>query len=181
MKNKSFNKSKKSQTDVIITVLLILVGLVGVSFVAVFGFNFIKENLTPVQNADIYLDSSSMIPFYYNVTSEVYVVVGRGTDDANLSGVVLIVSNKGNSKSFKYNIAPSTNERKLYSVGPFNSKPDFIAVAAIVISGEKEKILAASEKFEIIESNQFFSNIDTNSGFVGNIDLPPEPKNVTSQ
>ena len=165
-------KCKHSQADIIITVLLILVSIAAVVLIGGFAMDYIS-NLGTLETANVFIDSSSMAPFYYSDTGRVYVVIGRGSDNVNLSGVKITISSKESAKTYFYRTAPQISEWKLYAPGQFSTKPDTVQVAAVVSSKGKDKTLEISEGTNIIESNQFFSGIETDAFLVGFEDLPP--------
>lgn len=89
----NLKKSKRSQAEIIITVLLILIGIAAVGFVGVFLTNMIRNNL---QQTDCFKTTGQLninLGYtFFNATSKVvYVSIERGSADFNLSGLIITV------------------------------------------------------------------------------------------
>jgi flagellin-like protein len=126
MKTKKFNsradfenskgmllKSTRSQSEVITTVLLVLIGIVAVGLLSAFVINFVRNNL---QSSDclglqgqVTINTDDALT-YFNLTSNVsYIVIERTQKNFNLSGVNVILENDGGAKSYKIRAGTSTN------------------------------------------------------------------------
>jgi hypothetical protein len=100
---KSSIRIKKSQAEVITTVLLILISIAAVILVSNFVINLIKNNLkgtdclNMMDQAEIQMDKT-----YYNATSKIfYLKLERGTKETNITGFTVVLSNDFTSKKFE--------------------------------------------------------------------------------
>jgi len=106
-------KSTRSQSEVITTVLLVLIGIVAVGLLSAFVINFVRTNL---QSSDclglqgqVTINTDDAVTFF-NLTSNVsQLVVERTQKDFNLSGLNVILENDGGAKSYKIRAGNSKN------------------------------------------------------------------------
>ena len=96
----NLKKSKRSQADIIITVLLILIGIAAVGFVGLFITNMIKDNLvkTDCFKTTGQLNLNLGYTFFNSSSKVVYVSVERGSADFNLSGLIITVGTAQSAK-----------------------------------------------------------------------------------
>jgi hypothetical protein len=100
---------KKSQADVLVTILLILIGITAVSIISVFVINLVKDNLDR-SNIDC-LDVKEQISFdsdncYLKIeggSSWLYFSISRDSKEFNLSGFNIVYGNDYSTKSLKVN------------------------------------------------------------------------------
>lgn len=169
-----FLKHKASQEQVIVTVLLILLGIAAVAIVSMVVINFVKDQLkftdcfSTAGELNIDLDAGYT---YFNKTvpsdKRVFVSVTRGTsDEFNLTGLLIIVSNGAESFSVKlseglvgndthrmYNNVvggvislPGIGERKTYNLKVADLFPDPTTVELYPIIDEGEQCGLADKK-----------------------------------
>jgi len=108
-----FLKSTRSQSEVITTVLLVLIGIVAVGLLSAFVINFVRNNL---QSSDclglqgqVTINTEDAVT-YFNLTSNIsYIVIERTQKSFNLSGVNVILENDGGAKSYKIRPGTSVN------------------------------------------------------------------------
>jgi flagellin-like protein len=99
-------KSKRSQSEVITTVLLVLIGIVAVGLLSAWVVNFVNGSLknSACRNlalTDVTINTEEAITFF-NLTSNVsFVVIERSQNDFNLSGVNVIIGNDIKSPMYK--------------------------------------------------------------------------------
>ena len=167
-------KTRKSQAQIIVTVLLILIVIVAVGFVGIFVNKLIRENLEYNVPAEIFIGSEIPVS-WNNQTNSVYWTVQRGVDEANLSAVKFIVDFSGKSKSFVNGVAPKVGERYFYSI-PLSSNdvPISIEIAPIIQIGKREKILEVTSESKIVISEDYYTNLVTDIGWRG-IEVPLDP------
>ncbi len=88
-------KNKKSQSEVITTVLLILVGIAAVAVVSTFVINMVRNNLQGTECFDavgqLEINVDGGYTFYNYSSKLLYVNVVRAEKDFNLTGLVFIV------------------------------------------------------------------------------------------
>jgi len=106
-------KSTRSQSEVITTVLLVLIGIVAVGLLSAFVINFVRNNL---QSSDclglqgqVTIGTDDAMTFFNLSSSRSRVVIERTQKDFNLSGVNVILENDGGAKSYKIR-AVNSNE-----------------------------------------------------------------------
>jgi len=96
---KSLNKnikSRKSQSEVITTVLLILIGIAAVGILSAFIINMVRTNLKGTEcfsgmgQLEINLDSGWTYYYTSGVNKYVYINIERGTKDFNLTGIDIV-------------------------------------------------------------------------------------------
>ena len=126
-------KQKRAQTEVITTVLLILVGIAAVVILSAFVVNLVKDNLKGtdcfqvVGQMTVKTDSS-----YFNSTSNaIVVVIERGSKDFNLTGISLVVGNSDQTK--KIRIVAGNNIQNYILNSSFNP---FVGNVTLPQSGE---------------------------------------------
>jgi len=170
-------KNRKSQGSLLVTVLLVVIGIAAVVIIGGFVMNFMKENLQTPQNVDISIDREYP-PSYSASNQRVIFTVQRGSDDANLTGIKIIIVSNGASASSENYIVPGVYERNTYVSDVFPNKPDYIEIAPIIQVGNENKVLAVADKCDITEffRSVTMSELNTISGSSG-FDLPPEPGN----
>ena len=98
-------KSTRSQSEVITTVLLVLIGIVAVGLLSAFVINFVRNNLKASDclglQGEVTINTEEAITFF-NLTSGISsVVVERSQKDFNLSGVNVILENDHFAKTYK--------------------------------------------------------------------------------
>lgn len=92
--------SKKTQTEIITTVLLILIGIAAVALVSAFIINLVKNNLKGTECFDAAGQLTIKQDYsYFNTTSKIlYLVVERGNKDFNLTGIAVVYGNEVESQ-----------------------------------------------------------------------------------
>lgn len=114
---------KKAQTEIITTVLLILIGIAAVALVSTFVIKLVKDNLKGTDcfeatgQLTIKQDNS-----YFNKTSKLlYLVVERGNKEFNLTGVALVYGDEAESKKIALMSGESDNNVLNSSLGKLDS------------------------------------------------------------
>jgi hypothetical protein len=156
-------KSKKSQSSIIITILLILICLTGISILAAWIIPMIKDNLAEAgANAKIYLNEEGTF-YNENIFSDAecmyegcipspltYVKVGRNQDESDLVGIKFIF--KKGDKTFIYlnKKIPNNLEFKTYAFQLIGeNKTDSVSIAPIVLVNGKEKTLSIADTLQL--------------------------------
>lgn len=110
-------KQKRSQANIIVTILLVLIALTLIAVVSTFVIKIVKEN---VANADI----ASRAPDISIEKAEVYEVSGmkmlqlslqRGSDNENVTGINILVSDGAKVETKRENISFGTGEYRVIS------------------------------------------------------------------
>jgi hypothetical protein len=168
IEKQNVKKSKRTQSSIIITVLLILVAIAGVLIMANWIIPMIKDNLASANlRVEISIDRDGT--FYndgsntdcggvYNCVKDprTYVKVTRAAGDTTQLSAIKFIFRKGDS-IFVYtnHNVPAPVETKTYSFALFDAnKTDSVELIPIVItSGGKTKSLDAVDKVDIKTDN----------------------------
>jgi len=192
----NYMKNKKGVSDVVNSVLLVILTILIIGVVGIFVFTFLSDN--SISLSDMNLNIQKVEAFHNNqlVKSQVYtagsegsimeyretmyVSVDRGSDLANLSGLKFVFSIDGNSYACLRKSVPNVLESHIYSFKSsiFNKKPDKIEVIPLAIINGKERIAKTGYTAEISETERTFSEkINECGGFCceANPNLPPYP------
>ncbi|MBM3247708.1 hypothetical protein FJZ17_04190 [Candidatus Pacearchaeota archaeon] len=170
MKKHKENKkrSKKSQSNIIVTVLLVLVGLVAVGILASWIIGFARTN-TEITNARIELNLDASNSFNglacigpcaaggEDKTS--FVRVTRGSGNVELTGISFVFSFNGETKvSETRQRLPGELEYKTYykSYNSDEAYPDSVEIAPIIEINGKEKVLPVVSKVKLITKTGYF-------------------------
>lgn len=102
----NLKNSKKSQSEIITTVLLILISIAAVVLVSSFILNMVRDNLKGTEcfqtTGQIELKMEDGFTFFNNSGDKMlYLSIGRGIKDFNLSGIIVVYSNDRNSETKK--------------------------------------------------------------------------------
>ncbi len=148
-------KNKKGISSIVVTILLVLVSIIAVTFVSVFIYKFVSEN-TQASSADleIYIDDAKGMPCYNTQTRELGFNIKRGAGNANLTGIKLIAFYQGKPSISLVNTA-SLNELESgdYSFLGLETMPQEIRIAPIVQIGNVEKTLDISDTSVVVASS----------------------------
>ncbi len=188
---KYYMNSKKGLSDVVNSVLMVMLTLVVVGLITVFVFNFINSNTISLSDVDL---SLKKVEAYYNnapITSMVinaqeftettYVSVERGSDKTNLTGLKFVFSVDGNSYECIRRNVPNTLETTVYAFKSsiFNAIPKKVEVVPIVNLGKGERIARSGfPAFSVSETGkEFGERFNECGGFCcgANPDLPGNP------
>jgi flagellin-like protein len=97
--------SKKGQSEIITTVLLILISIAAVVLVSSFILNMVRDNLKGTEcfqtTGQLELKMEDGFTFFNNTDKMLYLSIGRGIKDFNLSGIIVVYSNDRNSETKK--------------------------------------------------------------------------------
>jgi flagellin-like protein len=145
-------KTKKGVEPVIATVLLLLIVIVaaGVIFGIVLPLiqtKLVGGNLSSCFTVRLTVDTKEGFTCYDQANNKVNVMVSRGADETDVSGVQIIVASDGGlTQSFEINqTIPNKNEKQTYSVDltiAGNAKE--VGVAPIVRIGTIKQLCAIS-------------------------------------
>jgi len=137
-----FNE-KRAISEIVATVLIILITVAAIGIIWGAVMPMIKENMQSGQaclKAKLGIDTTSGYTCYNASSNTVFVVVTRGSETYNLTGIELIVSGGGNSTRKDFNASlPSENEARKYNITTTYSI-DKAAVAPIIRIGATTKI-----------------------------------------
>ena len=143
---------KRSQTNIIVTILLILIAIGAVALVGSFVYKFMREN-AKFDNAkvDLSIDVSKGKPCYNPSLSLLMLSVKRGTDTSNLTGIRFIATVNGKTEITLMTNKINGFESLQYAI-PVSAKPDSIEIAPLISIDGKEKLLAVIDKSDLINS-----------------------------
>jgi len=106
-------KSKRSQSEVITTVLLVLIGIVAVGLLSAFVINFVRNNLKSSDclglQGEVTINTDEAITFFNLTSNNSYVVIERSQKDFNLSGINVVLESDKSSKMYKIREGASDN------------------------------------------------------------------------
>ncbi len=101
----NLKNSKKGQSEIITTVLLILISIAAVVLVSSFILNMVRDNLKGTEcfqtTGQLELKMEDGFTFFNNTDKLLYLSIGRGIKDFNLSGIIVVYSNDRNSENKK--------------------------------------------------------------------------------
>lgn len=183
--------NKRGLSDIVNTVLMVVLAIVVIGLLTFFIFNFFNSNTLSLSSIDMTLKK---VEAYYNndpVASQIinanefmettYVSVERGSDNVNLKGFKFVFSIGGNSYECIRRNVPKPLEATVYAFKSsiFSVKPDRVEVIPIVDLGKGEKI-AKSGFFASdisITGKEFGERYEECGGFCcgANPDLPNNP------
>jgi len=99
-------KSKRSQTQIITTVLLILIAIGAVAVVSTFIFSLVNDNLTgagcfkTANQFSILVEGEGGVTCYNAANGELYVTIERGYGDFNLTDIAISAESLTESSKF---------------------------------------------------------------------------------
>lgn len=124
MENKKFKTSKKSQSELITTVLLILISIAAVVLVSSFVMNMVRDNLGSTDcfktTGQININVEDGFT-YWQATKNVTVInIERGAKDFNLTGFLVSLGNEQSSKTYTIKAGEINAQIKMYSSSTAN-------------------------------------------------------------
>lgn len=183
--------NKKGLSDVVNTVLMVMLTLVVVGLITVFVFNFINSNTISLSEIDLNLGK---VEAYYNnapVTSMVinaqeytettFVSVERSSDKTNLTGFKFVFTIDGNSYECTRRNVPNNLETTVYAFKSsiFNKMPESVEVVPLVDLGKGERIARSGFAASSVSptGKEFTERFNECGGFCcgANPDLPGNP------
>jgi archaellin len=100
-----FLKTKKSQAELITTVLLILISIAAVVLVSTFIINMVRSNLVGTDcfktAGQIKINLEEGYTYYKTADQAVYISISRGEEDINLTGLLISIGDGQSSSSYK--------------------------------------------------------------------------------
>ena len=178
-KRKKFRINKKSQAEVITTVLIILLILVAVAIVSVFVMKFVRENSSfDDSNLDLFINNDKTF-YYAGVPGTVYVAVQRGSGQltaTNLSSIKIKVVSNGVARICVRKNVPDVLETRVYRVNGFATQPDTVEVIPFLSNGVREKAVNSLGIINLISKSSPLDILDDEfGGSCGDEDVfPPE-------
>jgi len=198
MKNKN-KTSKKSQSGIIVTVLLILVGIAAVVVLAAWIIPMVRDNLqTSGLRFDVFIDRDGTFydsdGSFANMTgcsgcgsnqSATYVKITRGamseaeSDTASLYALKFIFQIGGRSITYINTHVPGELESRTYYFSLYGeNKPDSVKIAPVVFVSGGQKTLEVADETQIKTADMYIG-IDKiercSTPLIGSGDLPPVP------
>lgn len=166
--------NKKAVSDIITTVLIIMITIAAIGIVALFVFPIIQKSLV-FSDMDVSLNIDEAV--YDSSDQKVYLSVVRSAEEYELSGIQVVVYYQGNSDTFIIRSSenlPEKNEERSYALQKeYSSRPDSIAVAPYVTKGQLEKLFSLSGKKQISAASW-----SSGASEIGTF-LPVEPKELS--
>jgi flagellin-like protein len=106
------SKTKKSQSEVVTSVLLVLIAIAAVTILSAFVINMVKNNLKGTDCFDsmgqITINVDGGWTFFNSTSKNLYVNVERGSKSFNLTKLAIIFGTDGEQKSIT--ISPGSNK-----------------------------------------------------------------------
>jgi hypothetical protein len=191
-------KIKKTQTSIIVTVLLVLISITAVVVFSVWILPLIRDSMAASKiNVDISIDRSGT--FYNEVTNldcgglgpldcidqpRTYVKINRGSSESNALYAIKFIFHKGTDTFIYTNKrVPDIIESRTYSFMLSGvNKPDYVEIVPVVMINQKEKTLDIVDKANIgtdsiIVPKYKLEECSIPVSFASN-NLPPEPGDV---
>lgn len=128
-------KTKKAQSEIVTTVILILVALAAVALVSTFVINMVRNNL---KGTDCFETAGQLkikpdFSFFNETSKNVTVVVERGNNDFNLTGISIVYGTERQTKKVQlFSGLPSTGESRIFNVNTVDSS--FTEITTIAVS-----------------------------------------------
>jgi hypothetical protein len=187
MREVEFIKNKSGISEVIATVLLVMLSIITVFIIGTLLFNLVQDNLY-FGNLDlsVHIDPDLPTPCYNSTEGKLVVAVSRyGDNTLNVSGIrVIAYMPDGNSISVVSKVPLENLQVLPYYLLGLSTKPLSASVAPIVSVKGKEKELDVSDREPVVEGDCSFSK-ETLSGMkLTNVGLPtnvPSPPNVSQE
>ena len=106
-----FQKTKKSQAELITTVLLILIAIAAVVLVSAFVINMVKSNLVGTDcfktAGQIEINVEDGYTYYDSTNKAVFISVARGEADINITGLIVSIGTGQTSVSYTLKVNSS--------------------------------------------------------------------------
>jgi hypothetical protein len=167
-------KTKKAISDIVSTVLIIMLAVVAVGIIGIFLIPLIRDSLA-FSGAEV--DLIIMEAVYDESQNSVFLAVSRGSDDYNLSKILFILSGSGkNSESFEVKdnlIAPGII--KTYRLQGIESSLDIASVTPFISIRGREKKLGISSEVQIESRTWASQGTNVGSSIPESPKLPPFP------
>ena len=140
-------KPKKAISDIVSTVLIIMVAVAAVGIIGVIVVPMVRNSLT---FSDVEVELTITEAVYDEAQNAVFLVVSRGSDDYNLSGISVIISGE-NSIEFQIEGALiDINSARTYKFKGVSFPARIASVNPAVTINGKEKKLGISSEVELI-------------------------------
>jgi hypothetical protein len=150
---RGFNmKSKKAVSDILSSILIIIVAVALVSFVSFFLIGLVKNMEINVNPGTFYIRDAC----YESPSDKLSVYVGRAIeDDSDLEFVGITVHYKveGKEKYLDFDLVPSKGAVSGYIVPFVDEKPERISVSPILLKNEIERRGSVTYTFTDIETS----------------------------
>lgn len=146
--------NKRGISDVVATVLIILVTVAAATIVWTTVIPLIKNNLESADvfsKADISIDTSSGYTGYDPKFKLYTVRIVKGPNEVNISKIEIIATNQGNSKKFTYDFGLLPNQGKVFYLF-LDNQPEKVEIAPVFKSGTTEKTGDIVSKIETSNS-----------------------------
>ncbi len=150
-------KSKRSQAEIIVTVLLILIALVAVGIVSMFVINLVRENLKGTDcfkttgQLEIKLDEG--VTSFDSVSKKLSITIERGTESFNLTGIVVAAGSEASSETYTVksgtvtgitmypsgeNLSlPNQGQKLSYIIQTTSTAVNTVSIAPVINDGQK--------------------------------------------
>jgi UDP-N-acetylmuramyl pentapeptide phosphotransferase/UDP-N-acetylglucosamine-1-phosphate transferase len=155
-------KNHKSQTEVIVTVLLVLIGIIAVGLVSAWIINMVRSNLQGTEcfnTADQIKVDLGDYTYFSASSNRTYVSISRGAGDFNLTGFIITVSGAGSSQTYNIKdgatgsasgvllypnsvnlVVPGLSGLKTYNLSYTAGEVKKVKVVPIILTNNKEKV-----------------------------------------
>jgi hypothetical protein len=111
---KKIGLSKKTQSEILVTILLILIGLAAMALLSTFVINLVKDKfksgdcIKTIGALSIVTENDAS--YFDSVNKRVVVTIEQGEETFNLSSIQISVGNGENSKSYNIGLKDSSAE-----------------------------------------------------------------------
>jgi hypothetical protein len=145
--------SKKSQSEVVTTVLLVLLSIVAVGIVISFVYPLVTNQISKSDCVNVLdqieITNNQQYTCYNSSAKNLSVQIHAGDLQGKSSGFLISVGSGGGSSNYKINNSgiitnvtirggsniPGKNEERTYVISSINSKPDYVNVYLILNNG----------------------------------------------
>jgi flagellin-like protein len=140
---------KKGISAIVATVLIILITIAAVTILWSVILPMTRD-VSDIQDPNSRLEVATSGGYTFYDNGMLYIQVKRGNDNAIITGLEIIVTTRGESRTYKYNstYVPSPNQAIVIRIW-VGTKPDYVKVVPIFFSGNALKKGIESSKAEI--------------------------------
>ncbi len=183
--------SKRGLSDLIGTVLIIVIVIAALIPISFFLINFVRDKTVSLSDLDLSLKNIEAYhnnePLPSNILNSqesmetVYVSLERGSDKTNLTGLKFVFTVGGNSHSCIRQSVPQVSETSIYAFKSdiFNNELDSIVVVPIITIGNSERSVGSGYSAKIFNTTKTFTEkINECGGFCCNDDDMPDNPNI---
>jgi flagellin-like protein len=182
--------NKRGASNIITTVLLILVAIAAILIIARFLLPFLSSSVS--NSPDIQIHLSNVEAYYDNITKRgldasgdyLFIKVQRASDITNITGIKFVFIDQSNQKGTAImRVVPSSQETVVYNfTGQYAAQPKSVEIVSMGFVNGKEKTSSVSFKLNSFKRQIAFQeqvvncrNATSNSACFSSSGMPTDP------